>query len=332
MIKYIFSFVDRDEYGLFRDLTAPENSGRIDFLPSHKQFDNRLLTLLEQTALSYRLNRRFEVPFQSLFYNLDNYDYRPEHTYRILMPTTSIGRFTLRYLKGFKARHPNVELYAIVTDAMDAASPHMNLVRGKLSSKVWTAVLTYDRNDAREYGFVYFGYTCYSKFDDVLPDATASDIYYVGFDKGGRDETVRSVYDRLSGRCVCRFDVVTNDPKKLAKTEGMPYQKGKLPYSVVLARTKATNCILEVLQQKQTSRSMRWFEAIAYNKKLLTNNRNIADMPYYNPATMRYFETAEDIDIDWVLAKETIDYGYHGEFSPIYLIDIVDKLSIHKGR
>ena len=52
-----------------------------------------------------------------------------------------------------------------------------------------------------------------------------------------------------------------------------------------------------------------------YNKKLLSNNPSIVNLPYYDPRWMRTFRTAEDIDLDWVRAVEPVDYGYRGDFS-----------------
>ena len=51
-------------------------------------------------------------------------------------------------------------------------------------------------------------------------------------------------------------------------------------------------------------------------------------MPYYNPETMRYFESMDDIDVQWIKEKRPIDYGYHGEFSPINLIRFIDSLTL----
>ena len=327
MIKYIFCFVDKDEDGLFRDLTLKKNKDLIDFLPSHKLYSSKILTIIEKTALSYKLNMHMNIPFQSVFYNLNNYHYESSNLYRIIMPTTSISKFKIKYLETFKKKHPNVELYALLTDSMNAASPHLNLVRDKLFSQVWKAVLTYDAYDAEQYGFNYYGYLCYSWFDDVEACETTSDVYYVGFDKGDRAKTVEDVYHYLHHSCNCRFDVVTKDKEKLINANELRYQNSKIPYREVVARTRATNCVLEILQKNQLTQSLRWFEAIAYNKKLLTNNRNIVDMPYYNPETMRYFESIDDIDIQWVKEKKNIDYGYHGEFSPIHLIHFIDNLN-----
>lgn len=75
------------------------------------------------------------------------------------MPTTSISKFPVKYLKDFRKWHGNVKLYALIADSMHASSPHMNLVREKLFSDVWERVLTYDKYDAEEYDFTWFGYS-----------------------------------------------------------------------------------------------------------------------------------------------------------------------------
>ena len=109
----------------------------------------------------------------------------------MIMPSTSISKFTLMYLKGFKNRHSNVNLYALITDSMHASSPHMNLVREKLFSAMWDRVLTYvtyDNYDVEEYVFTWFGYTYCSFYDFVEPDLIEFDIYYVGYDKGDRTD------------------------------------------------------------------------------------------------------------------------------------------------
>ena len=324
MDKYIFTYVDEDREGIFRDLTSEEAKMVIDFLPSHRRFNNILLDKVEKLCLSYRLNSRFQVPCQSLFYNLDAYDYEIQNTYHIIVPTMSISKFTVKYLANFKRRHPNVKLYALVTDSMHANSPHMNLVRDKLFSDVWDRVLTYDKYDAEEYEFTWFGYTYYSSYDFVEPDSLESDVYYVGFDKGGREKTVLDVYKKIMSRGgIARFDVVSSKPNS---DIGLQYLKEKISYPQVVARVKSTNCILEILQENQKSQSIRYFEAIVYNKKLLTNNENIKKLPYYDERYMKVFNVPSDINLDWVKEREQIEYGYSGEFSPIRLLDF-----LHQG-
>ena len=322
MDKYIFTYVDEDREGIFRDLTSEEAKKIIDFLPSHKRYTISLLNKAEKLCLSYQLNSKFQVPFQSVFYNLDAYKYESQHTYHMIMPTTSISKFTVQYLKTFKKKHSNVKLYALVTDSMHASSPHMNLVREKLFSDVWDRVLTYDKYDAEEYGFTWFGYSYYSSYDFVEPDPVESDIYYVGYDKGGRENLVKEIFRNLQkNQCNCRFDVVASQTSM--KDSSFVYMEEKISYPQVVSRVKSSNCILEILQENQESQSIRYFEAIIYNRKLLTNNRHIQELPYYDARYMKYFNSIADIDFEWVRNKDNIDYQYDGRFSPLRIVDYI---------
>lgn len=194
MDKFIFSYVDKDREGIFKDLTANEAKSTVDFLPSHKVFNSLFMNKIEKVCLSYKLNLKVELPFKRLFYNLDSYDYKIGNTYHIILPTTSISKLSVKYLYDLKKNHSNIKLYALVTDSMHASSPHMNFVRDKLFSNAFDAVLTYDKYDAAEYGFEWFGYTYYSSFDSIRPDDQVSDLYYVGYDKGNRNDTLIDIY------------------------------------------------------------------------------------------------------------------------------------------
>lgn len=325
MDKYIFTYVDEDREGIFRDLTSEDAKEFIDYLPSHKRYTNSFLNKVEKICLSYQLNSKIHVPFQSVFYNLDDYKYEPQHTYHMIMPTTSISKFTVRYLEIFKKKHSNVMLYALVTDSMHASSPHMNFVREKLFSDVWDRVLTYDKYDAKEYGFTWFGYTYYSSFDFVNPDMDLSDIYYVGYDKGGRGKIVRDIFKCLQkNQCSSRFDVVASASSQ--KDPPFNYLSEKISYPQVISRVKSSNCILELLQENQQSQSLRYFEAVVYNKKLLTNNKHVQELPYYDAHYMKYFDSLSDIDFEWIRKRETIEYDYDGRFSPLGILDFIARL------
>ena len=94
-----------------------------------------------------------------------------------------------------------------------------------------------------------------------------------------------------------------------------------IPYSNVLKNVSESNCILEILQNNQAGPSLRFFEAVFYNKKLLTNNCHIVDFPYYNPQYMKFFKGTDDIDIEWLLDNSiNVEYNYKGDFSPLHML------------
>ena len=70
--------------------------------------------------------------------------------------------------------------------------------------------------------------------------------------------------------------------------------------------------------------TLRYYEAITYNKKLITNNEMVKKLPFYNPYYMFVFCDPEDIDLAWVKRSVKVDYHYNNEFSPKELVkDII---------
>ena len=100
------------------------------------------------------------------------------------------------------------------------------------------------------------------------------------------------------------------------------FTKSVSPAVADVAVTSPEACVVDVrvlLQKGQQAQSIRYFEAIVYNKKLLTNNRHLEELPFYNSHFMRCFRDASEIDWNWVKKPEDIDYQYDGSFSPVYL-------------
>ena len=70
--------------------------------------------------------------------------------------------------------------------------------------------------------------------------------------------------------------------------------------------------------------SLRYYEALAYGKKLISNNPRIKDMRGYDPQSMLYIEKAQDIDID-IFRRDTGRKPYSGELSPVHWVDELDR-------
>lgn len=81
----------------------------------------------------------------------------------------------------------------------------------------------------------------YSSFDFVESDLLESDIDYVGYDKGGREQTVLDVYQKIMSGGTVRFDVVSCNPADTVSS--LTYLRSKISYPQVISRVKSTNCI-----------------------------------------------------------------------------------------
>ncbi len=101
--------------------------------------------------------------------------------------------------------------------------------------------------------------------------------------------------------------------------------KGYLPYPEVQQNVRKSNCILELVEAKQTCLTLRTMEALTYNKKLLTNNKYIKDFKYYDPRYIQVFQNVDEIDFDFIKEQTPVDYGYDGEYSPCNIIKKIVK-------
>ena len=306
----------------FYDETARD---RIDIIPVYRKMQTRLGTNLQRLFLSPKINRFVHMPLRNRFHSIEDYSYKDEIDYCMIVPTMSLLRWELYEISRFKEKHSNVKLVLLILDSLHASSKHIPYIKNKIFSDVWDLVVTYDKYDAAEYGFLWLGYTYYPQCQKLPYIEGQSDAFYLGFNKGKRTELIGEVYLLLKSNGVdCDFRIVADKNEEGEIVPGLSITKERYKYSEVAAMANNTNCIIEVLMDGQKSQSYRYFEALTYNKKLLTNNKNVYTLPYYDERYMKCFEKVEDIDPNWVKKRESIDYGYKGEFSQIRLLDFLE--------
>ena len=108
------------------------------------------------------------------------------------------------------------------------------------------------------------------------------------------------------------------------KLDGITYNK-PIEYDEVLQRLENSTCILDVVGDYSGGVSLRYFEAVVYGKKLLTNNPLVKDMRFYNEKFIKVFKDINDIELEFLKNNEEVDYGYRDEFSPIHFIEQLEK-------
>ncbi len=240
---------------------------------------------------------------------------------RIIIRSNVLEYLDIRRIQRLRKRGIRCDLFLI--DSMDGDSATIHATRHLIKSEFWDNILTFDRQDAEKYGFSFAGYHYYSKPIIPIPEKSLYDVYYVGSFKGGRTRLINETFKHLSANGICcHYDILSDNLKKTEQTAvGINVFRKSLPYSEVLKQATASTCILEIIQENQHGPSLRYFEAVVFNKKLLTNNPYVVDFPYYNPEYIKVFKDIGDIDINWLKADITVDYHYAGDFSPLKLLE-----------
>lgn len=268
------------------------------------------------------------------FYEIDNIEIKKNEQYYILMVSDTLMIYDVNMINELN-KNTNVHISLLLLNSINASSISIIKTKDKFQLIDFDFILTFDENDAKKYNFEYLGLTYYSKPKNIEASNEKSDIFFVGAFKGNRKEKILNAFQYLEKNKVnCNFNIMIKrkeNQKKQRYSEKINYYKKWLPYEEVIAQTMATNCIFEALQDNQYGQSLRYFEAVCFNKKLLTNNVNIKKLPFYNEKYMRIYDKIEDIDFEWVKRKEKFDYNYNNEFSPIFLIDKIEELYKIKG-
>ena len=151
------------------------------------------------------------------------------------------------------------------------------------------------------------------------------DLYFCGSVKG-RAELLKNINDKLKNDVSCSWDIFSNKSTNSKEIECIQTftrcrdRSEVIPYSEVLERTMKAGCILDIVQKGQNGNTIRYYEAICNDKKLLTNNRSVLNSKYYDPRYIQYFSKAEEIDVEWIKRPCEVNFGYQGEFSPEILI------------
>ena len=182
-------------------------------------------------------------------------------------------------------------------------------------------------NDKHKYLLSEYNYS-------IIDDAPTShkieyDMYFAGWD-GGRIELLNRIYKIAKCNNIKSFFRINGVKKNDIQSVNDIKYNTVLDYKEVVTEAKKANCILEILRSVQNFPTLRYNEAVCYNKKLLTNNKDIVNLPFYDSRYMKVFEKPEDIDWEWVKKRENIDYGYDGRFSPVRLIDKIIELEKEK--
>lgn len=241
------------------------------------------------------------------------------------------ARYPQKVLKAYKKKWPHVKYVLYYTDSLvRGVSNYANYLR---KENVFDLVYSFDEADA-EKEHLFFWPTPYSEMEEFVNIKPNKDLYFVGVGTD-RFEILNDISQKaIVNKCRASIEVLNTSGNILMlsqSNEVLSITNEIRQYREVLKKTLEAQCILEVVRPNQSGLTLRAYEAVAYNRKLLTNNPSIFSFPFYDPRYMHYFEKAEDIDWEWVKKECKVNYGYKDEFSPVHLLEDV-KSRLEKDR
>lgn len=279
--------------------------------------------MLYKIVFSWKLNKIVNMPFKNQFHILHKLNESNNLSVIIFVPGIRIYKqLNDKILIETRRKWPKSKLVLYLVDSIERKVPtYFEWSKIRHYFKYFDTVMTFDKHDALAYNIIYAPMP-YFKYEVYTTEVT-SDIYYIGAD-AGRAKFISDITDKLKYKNVKANITLVNNLSDM-KNDGINYLYSQKPYIDIIIDIQKTNCILEVLCDGATSNTLRYNEAVVYNKKLLTNNPNIYEMKYYDARYMKYFKNIDDIDIEWVKRREKVDYGYKDDFSVKNFLNLIDK-------
>ena len=232
-------------------------------------------------------------------------------------------RIPQRLLWCLRLLQPKCKLVYYLIDGVDRVAQVSKCTVDQVLSfmKQFDAVFTYDSRDAETYHYRFLDSPVWMA-SDKKDDASEYDVYFCGRDKG-RTELLTSIAKRLQAEGLTYEFVVPEEVKDEEAKKHLTVKPWR-PYPETVEEMRNGKCVLEILAKNNYGPSLRYREAVMYNRKLLTNNPGVVSLPYYDPRWMKVFSDASDIDIEWLRRCEPVDYGYKGDFSAKRFLEKVE--------
>ena len=242
--------------------------------------------------------------------------------YIIFFGEGTVGAFSKSFIQSLKDR--GIHIWTMFFNSRAYLQPKVV----EESNVFGNNIFSFDKGDCDKYGYI-LSHSFFSKIVEPS-DLILYDLYYIGAAKD-RFAELMSIFNAAKDRQVnCNINVSGVPKENRRQDDGIAYLDQFVPYRKALYDSIRANCILEILGSRQSDSTMRYYEAVCYNRKLLTNNKNVVNLPFYNPDYIHVFEKPEDIDWEWVKERIPVDYHYDGRFSPTHLIDRIIELEKEK--
>lgn len=300
---------------LFEDFQNLPNVRIVEKLLPFNTYINSLLSGLAMRFYKYRVCQYVFYLLEKMHRPLEKAEAGSGKTYLIFTNGASIG-VSVPYLKSYLRRHEDCVPVMLFMDSLDRY--WAKYARFLVDSVPRFRCFTFDPKDADTAGFQYT-MNVYS-YHEPEPGGEESDIYFSFFGLD-RLKLAREMARYLEAEQVsCNFVYVGDLDEEKYVLEPVKHVGRRMAYSQILKDAAQANCLLEILRPGQTGSTLRYYEAVCYNKKLLTTNRNVVNLPFYDPRYIKVFEKPSDVDCEWIRRRENVDYHYDGRFSPVHFL------------
>lgn len=320
-LNYNYIYTGDNKWGevFFSDLFGMEG---FKYFQTEKDNLSIFQKLLQMAHYSRKVRRLIGTPFKHIVYrHLFTHKFDNNTPICIIFQGNKTKFFNdPNFISELRKRNPNGKL---VLYMIDLVSKNKEL-DPEYCNRVFDLIVTYDKKDAEKYGWVYVP-TPFSKVElSGVKEYPETAVYFCGSAKERLDELIK-FYDLCDAKGIkCNFYLPDKIDDGLKCRDGIHYST-ILKYKENLCRLSRAKCNLELMQDGAVGFTPRLWEAIMYDKHLVSNNKAIKESPYYYEEGIHFI----DEGIDAISEKIQKPIVYPNEIkallSPKHLLRVIDQ-------
>ena len=320
--KYVIAGADNDFYDVAFEAVRNKHED-ITYLRTPMELSPPIIRFLRDRHFGRRINMIVNLPFKSIWnrFMFNNPYTKSDDLCFVIFGANYVQYVELGVFESLRKRYPGCKIVCYFQDlASKCDYPHLERLKNHFD-----LILSFDQKDCEIYGWTYYPLV-YSTVDiEESNNIQESDIYFVGKAKDRLGEII-SFFEKCDENGLrCDFHIVGVPDDQQVHKDKIVYRK-QMPYAENLQRIKKTRCMLEIMQQGGHGYTLRYCEAIALGRKLVTNNPEIKTAPFFNDRFISVFENIRDFNPQFIMdGVKDVDYNYIDELSPIRLLEFIDE-------
>lgn len=185
---------------------------------------------------------------------------------------------TPTFLKWLKEHNPNARLIYYYWNAIEENSIMPNQIK-EYGYEVWS----FDPRDCQKYDLpLNKEFFCFSWYAGInQSERPCSDVCFIGRDKNGRMKEILQLIDEISAVADIQWDTYFTARKWWQRFRDKRYQP-HITFDKMLIRQGKARAILDYANEAQSSITLRFFDALCNNRKVITNNKNVVREEIYS--------------------------------------------------
>lgn len=265
---------------------------------------------LAKIHFSYRINKIIKLPFKFLWFKKikNNISRTNIEDLIIIIYDRSLFANNVKFLNYLRKEFKNCKLVYMFTNIVNISGAGDNNFVYRLN-EFYDVVYAFDPADAKKYNFKYSPLIySYNKLDVE----SENKVFYVGKAKD-RYPMLINVFEKLKNLNIKRkfyiFEVKSDEQKY---TDEIIYNQ-YISYNECLKNIQGSECLLDIIQGNSEGFTIKVCEAVFYDKLLITTNKNIKNLPFYDEKYICVIESADDLCEDFFENAGQVKYSKEGK-------------------